>query len=76
MPWSVSSHVLGNQPIAPFILPDSTARHTSGQVVMGADPYWGGGEFMYVRANGAIRQGGLCVITPALVKAGWTEADH
>lgn len=67
MPWSLDSNVVGQQPIAPFILPDSTARHASGLIVMGTDPYWGGAEFRYMRANGAIRQFGLCVITPAVV---------
>lgn len=71
MPWSLNSNVLGQQPVAPFILPDSTARHASGLIVQGTDPYWGGGEFMYLRANGAIRQFGICVITPAVASGAY-----
>lgn len=35
-----------------------------GTIVKAFDPYWGGAEFMYVRANGAIRAFGLCVVAP------------
>lgn len=67
MPWSLNNNQMGQQAIAPFGLPDTTARQASGLIVTGADPYWGGAEFMYMRANGSIRQYGLCVITPAVV---------
>jgi hypothetical protein len=30
------------------------------------DPYWGGGEFLYCKANGAIRQYGLVVLTQTI----------
>lgn len=35
-----------------------------GQVVTAVDPWWGGAEFIYGRANGTIRPFGLCVLTP------------
>lgn len=35
-----------------------------GTTVLGNDPVWGAGEFIYARANGAIRLFGLCVLTP------------
>lgn len=36
-----------------------------GTIVKAFDPWWGAGEFMYVRANGSIRAFGVCVLTPA-----------
>ena len=36
----------------------------NGLIVKAFDPFWGGAEFLYCRANGAIRNLGLCVIAP------------
>lgn len=71
MPWALDSSLVGQQPVAPFILPDTTARHQSGLIVQGVDPYWGGGEFIYCRANGSIRQFGVCVVTPAVTSGAY-----
>jgi hypothetical protein len=38
-----------------------------GAIVAGFDNYWGGVEFLYVQANGAIAPWQACAITPALV---------
>lgn len=35
-----------------------------GTIAQGASNWWGGAEFIYARANAAIRAQGLCVITP------------
>jgi len=35
-----------------------------GGILPAVDPYWGGGEFMYVRFGGTVREKGLCVVTP------------
>ena len=43
---------------------DTTARHPEGLIVQANDPWWGGGEFLYARANGTIRAFGLCQINP------------
>lgn len=59
---SISGFVGGPQ-CSPFNLPDTTSRMTPGFVYNAVDPYWGGGEFLYVKANGSIRQFGLVVIT-------------
>jgi len=67
---------LGIRPIQNFFNPTDDLGVTTGlgppvlAVPMGSvfkafDPFWGAGEFMYVRANGAIRAFGLCVLTPA-----------
>lgn len=45
--------------------PDASAQlKPPGAFVNAVDNWWGGGEFIYGRANGSIRSQGLCVITP------------
>jgi len=65
MSYAVSSNLLGQQQISPFNLADATSRMQPGTLVQAVDPYWGAGEFMYVKAGGAIRQYGVVVLTPA-----------
>lgn len=43
---------------------DTVPRVQPGQLITATDNYWGTGEFIYGRANGAIRAFGLCVLTP------------
>lgn len=62
MPYAVSNARVGNQQIALYGLPDTTARHVPGTIVNGTDNYFGGGEFIYAKAGGTIAQGGLCAI--------------
>jgi hypothetical protein len=62
MAYAVIGGPIGNQQITPFNLPDTTARQTPGMIVNAVDPYWGGGEFIYVKAGGTIRTQGLCTI--------------
>lgn len=66
MPFSSLNQFVGQQAISPYTLADATSRHQSGLIMDAVDPYWGGGEFMYVRAAGAIRQFGLVVVTPVV----------
>lgn len=66
MPSSVLAGPIGHQQISPFNLPDTTARQLPGTILNALDNYWGGGEFMYVKANGSIRQFGLVVITQTI----------
>lgn len=66
MGYSVIGGPLGAQQLTPYNLPDSTERVQSGVIVNAVDPYWGGGEFIYCKAGGSIRQFGLIVITPAI----------
>lgn len=63
MAYSVIDHIVGTPQLTPFNLPDTTARAAPGLIVNAVDPYWGGGEFIYVKAGGSIRQYGLIVIT-------------
>lgn len=71
MPYSVIDSVVGNQQIAFFGLPDTTPRHQPGLMLTAEDNYWGQIEVIYGRANGAIRQFGLCVLTPSLQATGY-----
>lgn len=66
MAYALTEGTVGSQQLTPYNLPDTTARMASGFIAHAVDPYWGGGEFMYVKAGGSIRQFGLVVITPAL----------
>src|SRR6478735_4049317 len=66
MPYSVLDPLVGVQQIALFGLPDTTARVQTGLIVTDVDNYWGAGEFMYVKANGSIRQGGIVALNPAV----------
>jgi len=56
--------LLGNQQIQSVMLPDTTARHTPGQILNAVDSYWGGAEFIYGKATASIRQFGLCALKP------------
>jgi len=62
MAYEVIGGPLGNQPITYGMLPDTTARHVPGTQVNAVDNYWGGGEFVYCKAGGSIRQFGIVSI--------------
>jgi hypothetical protein len=42
-----------------FFVPDTTQRQALGSIISAVDPYWGGAEFIYLKANGTINQGNL-----------------
>lgn len=52
--------VAGFQPVNDWFLPDTTQRHPLGLILTGCDPYWGSGEFIYVKSNDAIIKGSVC----------------
>ena len=66
MPYALVSGPIGSQQLTPYNLPDTTSRHTPGLIVDAVDPYWGGGEFIYCKAGGTIRQFGLVVLTQTI----------
>lgn len=66
MTYSLLNGIVGNQQLSPFNLPDTTSRHLPGVIVDAVDPYWGGAEFVYCRANGAIRMLGLVALNPVV----------
>ncbi|OWT62017.1 hypothetical protein [Candidimonas nitroreducens] len=49
--------LIGSQPIGNFFAPDSTQRQPLGAIVSANDPYWGGGEYIYLQANATLTQG-------------------
>jgi hypothetical protein len=60
--YSVITGPAGTQPLNDWYAPDTTQRHALGVVATGVDPYWGYGEFMYVKSNDAILKGSVCVV--------------
>lgn len=62
MPYANSHGVVGNQQIALFGLPDTTARALPGQVLQATDNYFGGAEFIYAKAGGTIPMAAACAI--------------
>ena len=51
----------GFQPVNDWFLPDTTQRHPLGWNLTGFDPYWGQGEFIYVKSNDTIIKGSVCI---------------
>jgi hypothetical protein len=49
--------LIGSQPIGNFFAPDTTQRHPLGAIVAADDPFWGGGEYIYLKANATLNQG-------------------
>ena len=52
--FSAISPTVGTQPFNDWFTPDTTARQPLGMTVMAVDPFWGTGEFIYVKSNDAI----------------------
>jgi hypothetical protein len=48
---------IGSQPIGNYFAPDTTQRHALGAFMSGNDPFWGSGEFLYLKANATLNQG-------------------
>jgi hypothetical protein len=57
--------VVGSQPFNDWFAPDTTQRQPLGQTVTAVDPYWGFGEFMYIKSNDAILKGSLVTVGTA-----------
>lgn len=57
--YSSISAVPGAQPWNDWFAPDTTQRHFLGTRLTGVDPYWGTGEFIYIKSNDAILKGSL-----------------
>jgi hypothetical protein len=50
---------LGTQPFNDWFVPDTTQRQALGMTVMAVDPFWGTGEFIYIKSADAILKGSL-----------------
>lgn len=57
--FSAISPTVGTQPFNDWFTPDTTQRQPLGMTVMAVDPFWGTGEFIYVKSNDAILKGSL-----------------
>lgn len=69
MRFASYDNFIGNRPILVGFNPADDASpnpllQANGTILKAADAWWGAAEFMYVRANGAIRNLGLVVVTP------------
>ncbi len=51
--------ITGSTPFNDWFVPDTTQRMQLGLRVMAIDPYWGFGEFMYVKSADAVVKGSL-----------------
>ena len=53
--------LIGSQPVGNFFVPDTTQRHTLGSILAYNDPYWGGGEAIYLQmpASTALKVGAV-----------------
>lgn len=57
--FAVIGSPAGTQPFNDWFAPDTTQRHALGTKVTAVDPYWGEGEFLYIKSNAAILKGSL-----------------
>jgi len=57
--FSATDTFLGSAPFNDWFAPDTIQRHVLGTVLDAVDPYWGLGEFIYVKSNDAILKGSL-----------------
>lgn len=57
--FAAISPTVGTQPFNDWFAPDTSQRQPLGMVVTAVDPFWGTGEFVYVKSNDAILKGSL-----------------
>lgn len=67
MPYAPVSPTVGAPGINFGYATDTTQRATLGMMVSAVDPYWGRGEFIYLKSNDTIVQGSLCVYDKSFV---------
>lgn len=58
--------LIGSQPVGNFFQPDTTQRQPLGAIISANDPFWGGGEYIYLQANATINQGAAITWNQAL----------
>lgn len=59
--YSAISALAGTQPFNDWFTPDTTQRQVLGTVVDAVDPYWGWGQFLYVKSNATLAKGNFCI---------------
>lgn len=63
-------HVAGPSPFNDFFTPDTTQRNELGLKVAAVDPFWGYGEFIYIKSNDALLKGSLVAYAGVSVALG------
>ena len=66
--------VVGNQPFNDWFIPDTVQRMALGLKVTAVDPFWGEGEFLYIKSNDAILKGSLVTWGGASIALGVVTA--
>ena len=64
----------GPQPFNDWFTPDTTQRHQLGTKITAIDPFWGWGEFLYIKSGAAILKGSVCMWGGASIALGVTTA--
>lgn len=59
--YSAIGALAGTQPFNDWFTPDTTQRQVLGTVIDAVDPYWGWGQFIYIKSNDAILKGSLVI---------------
>lgn len=59
--FSAITPFAGAQPFNDWFVPDTTQRQVLGTCIEAVDPYWGYGQFLYVKSNDAILKGSLVI---------------
>jgi len=57
--FAAISPTVGTQPFNDWFTPDTVQRQPLGMTINAVDPYWGTGEFIYVKSNDVILKGSL-----------------
>ncbi len=57
--FSQVNPTVGVQPFNDWFAPDTVQRNQLGITVMAVDPFWGTGEFLYIKSNDTILKGSL-----------------
>jgi hypothetical protein len=83
MTYKLESRFIGYPPVASIVLAANVAAQvasgnlpTPGVPVNASDKVWGGAELIWARANGAIRQYAMCVLTPVWDATGKTFTQN
>lgn len=61
MAYAFLDTIAGSQSASNFFAPDTVQRHVPGTKIAGVDGYWGGGDFIYLKATATLLMGGLSV---------------
>ena len=61
MPYAYIDEIIGSQSISNFFVPDTIQRQVLGAQISAADNVWGGGEFIYLKANATLLMGSAVV---------------